>query len=398
MNKIRPYSTGASQSEVRAHNERLMLSLLHREGAMAGSDMARHTGLSPQTASVILRKLESDGLIRRGETQKGRVGKPSVPMAINPDGLYSFGIKIGRRSTEVVLMDFTGHMRGERHLTYAYPTPDIVFEFIAASIDALKALLEPLQQTRICGVGIGMPFDLWRWHEQIGAPKASLDAWRSLDCAQEMAQLTDLPVFVINDATAACRAEHLLGRAKSYRDCVYFFVASFMGGGVVLNGSVYEGSRGNAGALGPLPMPLPEGGEGRLLDLASINKLERLLVQAGHDAGALWQHPLDWSRFSDFVTPWLERTAEALAKGALASCAVIDFEAVIIDGAMPEDVRARLVQRVQDIMPGLDDRGLIAPTVEEGTAGQNARALGAAAKPLIALYLLDSHAGFAPAG
>ena len=93
MPETRPYTSGANQSEVRAHNERLMLSVLHQDGAMPGSEMARRTGLSSQTVSVILRKLEQDGLILRGESQKGRVGKPSVPMGINPEGLFSYGIK-----------------------------------------------------------------------------------------------------------------------------------------------------------------------------------------------------------------------------------------------------------------------------------------------------------------
>ena len=92
---IRAISNGANQKGLRNHNERLILSVLQRHGQMPGSDIARDTHLSAQTVSVILRKLESDGLVLKGETVKGRVGKPSVPMAINPDGALSFGFKLG---------------------------------------------------------------------------------------------------------------------------------------------------------------------------------------------------------------------------------------------------------------------------------------------------------------
>ncbi|MDE3122078.1 MAG: MarR family transcriptional regulator, partial [Paracoccaceae bacterium] len=82
---------------MRAHNERLVLSLVRHE-PMAKSDIARITGLSAQTVSVIMRSLEADGLLLRGEPIRGRIGQPSVPMHLNPEGAFFFGVKIGRRS------------------------------------------------------------------------------------------------------------------------------------------------------------------------------------------------------------------------------------------------------------------------------------------------------------
>ena len=395
MTEARTYSSGASQSELRNHNERLILTILQREGAMAGSDLARLTGLSPQTTSVILRKLEHDALLARGETQKGRVGKPSVPMGINPEGLFSFGVKIGRRSSELALINFNGEIQDQRQLHYPFPRPEEVFGFLAQGLQELTNTLPHGHQGRIAGIGVGMAFDIWRWHQQIGAPRASLESWRELDLNAEMARISDLPVFAVNDATAACRAEHMLGGGKAWRDYVYFYIGSFLGGGIVLNNSVYEGGRGNAGALGPLPVARPDGPDGRLLDLASLTILEQDLGQNGQDPRALWDQPGDWSEFEAQLAPWIEACAEGLARGALASCAVIDFEAVVIDGAFPEAVRRRVVERTRSILPSLDARGLILPEVAEGQIGADARVLGAATKPIIAQYFLDNHAGLA---
>ncbi len=77
---------GTNQSGMRAHNERLVLSLVRSHGALAKSDIARITGLSAQTVSVIMRELEQDGLLARGEPVRGRVGQPSVPMHLAADG------------------------------------------------------------------------------------------------------------------------------------------------------------------------------------------------------------------------------------------------------------------------------------------------------------------------
>ena len=43
--EIRKLSDGANQIGVRAHNERLILSMIQRHGALPGSDIAKHSGL-----------------------------------------------------------------------------------------------------------------------------------------------------------------------------------------------------------------------------------------------------------------------------------------------------------------------------------------------------------------
>ncbi|MCH9674251.1 MAG: winged helix-turn-helix domain-containing protein, partial [Gammaproteobacteria bacterium] len=91
-------SSGASQPGIRAHNERLVLSLIRRHGSLSKADIARRSGLSAQTVSVIIRSLEKEHLLIRGAPVRGKVGQPSIPMALNPDGVFSVGIKIGRRS------------------------------------------------------------------------------------------------------------------------------------------------------------------------------------------------------------------------------------------------------------------------------------------------------------
>ena len=65
---IRSVGSGVNQRGIRAHNERLILSVLQRHGAMSGQEIARKTALSAQTISVILRKLERDNLLLRGNT------------------------------------------------------------------------------------------------------------------------------------------------------------------------------------------------------------------------------------------------------------------------------------------------------------------------------------------
>lgn len=384
---------GVNQSGVRDYNERLLLSMLQRHGAMPGSDLARRVGLSSQTVSVILRKLESDGLLQRGEPVRGKVGKPSIPMELNPDGVLAFGLKIGRRSANLLLLDFAGNVRAQVNLAYPYPLPGELFAFLEKGMGELLQELPSELRERVCGVGIGLPFELWKWHALVGAPKGAFDAWRELDIAGEVAEFSDLPVFVVNDATAACRAEHLYGPHKEYGNYAYFYIGSFVGGGVVLNDTVFEGNQGNAGALGSMPSTGPLGESRQLIDVASIHLLERRLIEAGLDAKVLWRQPQDWSGLERYVEPWIGETAQELAKAALSICSVIDFEAILIDGAFPADVRSELVERVERYLVTQDKRGLIAPRIVGGGIGENARGIGAASSPIFAQFLLNRNAG-----
>src|SRR3546814_19709955 len=116
-----------------------------------------------------MRSLEKECLLRRGEPVRGKVGQPSVPMRLNPDAVYSFGVKIGRRSADLVLMDFVGRIRLQHHETYAYPQPEQIMRIITSGIEHLEEKLEPGKRDRIAGIGIAAQFELWNWAEEVGA-------------------------------------------------------------------------------------------------------------------------------------------------------------------------------------------------------------------------------------
>ncbi len=383
---VRSLSFGLSQSGVRDHNERLLLSLIQRHGGMPGSDLSRRAGLSPPTVSSILRRLESDGLVRRGDPVRGKVGKPSIPMHLDPEGAFSFGLKVGRRSAELVLTDFTGAVRHERHLTYMRPTPTDIFAFVEDGVQSIRSELNATQRQRICGFGAAAAFELWNATDS--SPDSAFADWRSVDLKGQLEGLTDLPVLRLNDATAACQAEHTYGRGKEFQDYAYFFVGAYIGGGIALDNSVYEGRQGNAGALGSLRSIGPNGESMQLVDMASIHQLERRLHEVDMDPRQLWTDPESWRKLARYVDPWLGQTAQELSKAALSTCSVIDFEAILIDGAFPEHVRDELVERVRRYVVTQDTRGLICPRIEAGSIGHKARAIGAAARPIGTQFLL----------
>lgn len=381
---------GGSQSGVRLYNERLVLSLIRRYGSLPKAEIARVTGLSAQTASVIVKQLEADGLLLRQRPQRGKIGQPPVPLALNPDGAFSVGLKVGRRSADLVLIDLTGRARANLHQTYRYPEPPRTLAFVRDGVAKLTADLRSADIKRISGLGIAMPFEIWNWEKEIGAPPDVMQVWKEFDLVGEVGALTNWPVQLCNDATAACAAELSFGIGNRYRDFVYFFIGSFIGGGIVLNGSLLPGRTGNAGALGSMPVAGDgKGGVQQLIRSASLYRLEQKISAQGRAPDVLWRDPRDWGEIGQPLDSWIKDTTAHLAQAIVASVSVIDFEAVVVDGAFPAPVRTRIVQETQRRIDDLDLQGLSPFQLVEGTLGSEARAIGGASLPLLANYAVD---------
>jgi predicted NBD/HSP70 family sugar kinase len=371
-----------------------VLSLVRLYGALSKADIARRSGLSAQTVSVIMRELEKDGLLSRGAPVRGRVGQPSIPMHLNPDAVYSFGVKMGRRSADLVLMDFVGNIRMQLHKTYAYPLPGDFLDFIVSGIAELENRLDAKERSRIAGIGIAAPFELWNWAEEVGSPPGAMDVWRGFDLQAEVTKRVSYPVFLQNDATSACGAELVFGVGPSYPDFVYFFIGSFIGGGIVLNSAIFSGRTGTAGAIGPLPVRGKNGETLQLLEIASIFVLENMLRERGIDPEPLWYSADDWVDFGEAMELWIQDSAKALAQGIVAAASIIDFSAAVIDGGFPGWVRERIVRATIHEAEKLDLQGVVMPEIIEGAVGSQARAIGGASLPIFARYLTDQNVLF----
>ncbi|MFK8082749.1 MAG: ROK family transcriptional regulator [Granulosicoccus sp.] len=382
---------GANLSRVRAHNERLVLSLV-RDEPLPRAEIARRSGLSAQTITLITRDLTSDGLLHAGEPIKGKVGQPSVPLKLKADGAYFMGLKLGRRSAELIVMNFVGDIVLKRLEHYRYPTPELIADFMRREIPSLSAQLGADSAKRLHGIGIAMPYELWDWSEKLGAPQTLMDSWREFSFADALADVCDLPVLVENDATSACGAELTFGRGRQYSDFAYFFIGYFIGGGLAINGAVYRGQSGNAGAFGSLPVidNNATSGVSQLIDTASIQLFENNALSTGNLDSEYIAHDADiWETDSAQLQQWLEKLANSLALAIVSISSIVDVGVIVIDGGFPDSIKDRVVAMTRSALDKLDTKGIRSPEIIAGLIGPDARALGAARLPLFSRFLLD---------
>lgn len=380
---------GGSQSDLRRHNERVVLSAIRLYPGMFNAELARRTGLAAQTISVILRSLDSHGLIRRGPVLRGRRGQPATPVYLNPEGAYSIGCEIGWRHVGVLGIDFEGRVLAEDIQTYPYPDPATVFSTLADMIERLMEKMPPKARDTGMRVGIAMPSYIHENLHHFGAPEHVINAWRETDPTAEMRSRLDCPVWVINDGTAACRAENTFGHHVLEANFAYLFIGAFVGAGIVLDGKVFDGPTGNAGNLGSMMVTGRDGKRVVPHFVSSLHRLRNMLDAKGHQPQPVTNGGLAWTDQDDLVDEWLDEAAHILAQVVVNTCATIEFDRIIVDGSMPGEVLDDLIARIDRELDVLPITAFDRPKIDRGQIGLRAAALGAAGVPLYYQFFAD---------
>jgi predicted NBD/HSP70 family sugar kinase len=383
---------GSNQVGMRQFNERTVLQALRVHTSLPKADLARLTGLSAQTIGLITARLEEDGLIVKQGRVRGRIGQPSVPLALNPDGAFAIGIKVGRRGAEWLLIDFTAKVRERHAISYDFPDADELLPAIAQHIQRLREGLGPLA-VRNVGAGLAAPYQLGGWHRTLGLSKAQADLWNQMDLAAEVRARTEVPVSFARDTVAACVAELVGGRGHDLKSFLYIFVDTFVGGGLVINSHLHTGVHGNAGALASLPMQPAQAGPGaalppQVMAEASLWELEQRLQAEGLDTTAAYDDRALQAPFAAATQAWLGSASLALAHAIVSSTAVLDLADVVMDGSMSRSLLQALLEQTRAALARCNWEGLWAPQLHGGRVGAQACALGGAMLPL--------HANFAP--
>ncbi len=380
---------GSNHVGMRQFNERVVLQAIRLNGSLPKADLARLTGLTAQTIGLITTRLEDDGLLIRQDRVRGRIGQPSVPMALNPDGAFSLGIKIGRRSADWLLVDFTGAVRVRESLPYDFPDAAALIPQVQLRMRAIQDGMGALAQ-RLVGVGVAAPFNLGGWHKMLGLPQSVSDQWNQVDLLAQVQAMTDVPVSFAKDTQAACVAELVAGRGRDVKSFLYLFVDTFVGGGLVLNSHLHAGIHGNAGAVASLPLQVASGAgvPEQLLAHASLWELEQHFKGAGLEPTAAYDDRALGGAYAALTGAWIASAAQGLAQCVVSGTAFLDLDAVVIDGSFSRTMLLRLIDETTRALNNYNWEGMWPATVIAGSIGSDARALGGALLPL--------HENFAP--
>ena len=324
---------GSNQTGLGQYNERLILSLVRRQPGIAKAELARLTHLTPQTISVIVNRLIEDGYIITGAKQRGRVGKPSTGLLLNKEGVFSIGVKIGRRSLDIILMAFDGSVVERKTSYHDFPEPAKTLPEIEQVIAEMRSHLTDEQNARLIGIGLAAPGSLAGWSHEFETSTELMNAWQDIDLSAEISKITNLPVSMMNDVSAACLAELSLNKERLSHDFLYLYVGTFIGGGIVMNGKLLTGYSGNAASIGSMTTAIADKTQNapeQMLAKASLRSLERRLKDKGHIIKTLHGYDALSEELLILFNDWADEAADILAAAIVNSQAILDVEKIYL--------------------------------------------------------------------
>ncbi len=242
------------------------------------------------------------------------------------------GIDIGGTKTKIGLVEKTGNCQE----TLFFRTKD--YEDFDDFLDKIKDSIEELTKkyerpVNLIGCGIGAPNASSRNGTIENA--ANLKWKGTVPILEKLKERIDLPMRIMNDASAAALGEMLFGNAKDMTDFIVITLGTGLGAGIVANGQLIEGYDGFAGELGHTDMTI---GDGRLTGLNIRGGLEAYVSATGLKRTILFMlcKYMDDSRFRDIAFNDLhgEDITKAAEEGDPIALKAFDYTANIMGLAM----------------------------------------------------------------
>lgn len=105
-----------------------------------------------------------------------------------------------------------------------------------------------IEKEHIIGIGAGIPGFI---HTEDGIVYEAVNiGWKNLKFKEELESLSGLPVHIENDANTAVLGENWQGAGNEVRHVIAVTLGTGVGGGIITNGKILNGSNGMAGELG----------------------------------------------------------------------------------------------------------------------------------------------------
>jgi predicted NBD/HSP70 family sugar kinase len=338
---------------LRGINDRAALMLLLERGPLSRSRLGELTGLSKPTASQLLTRLESAGLVRRSGSSQGRPGPKAQLYEINPEAAYVAGLDVTPTRILAAVADLSGPTVG----TFELRTPRRAgSDAVVGVVEALDGALADagLERGRLARLVIGTPGAFDPRTRRLRYAR-HLPGWHDPDLLERLADAVAVPLEVDNDVNLAAVAELHAGAAQGSPNFVLLWAEEGLGAAIVIDGALHRGATGGAGEVGFLPLPetplvrdVGRSNAGGFQELAGgkqVLELARGLgIRAGSPEGAVTKA---------LATPgvgdaFLDTLGHRVALGLAAIVSVLDPELVILTGSVLLAGGDPLLTRVRD--------------------------------------------------
>lgn len=337
-----------NQDDLRNHNLSVVIdTLLRTTEPLSRAELAKRTGLTKATMSLLVSMLVDDGVVREGEPSvQSSYGRPSTPLLIAGGRYCGIGLQVNTDGYGVIVLDLDGTVISERWVDADMSAPDA--DEVFAELDALAMEQEALLAERgytVAGAGLALPGLVTGDMRLLMARNLG---WEQLDLTR-FDVMRRLDVTAGNEANMAALAQipgysmrrdgdGIVGPSESF---IYLSTDVGIGGAVVRNGHVEIGDHGFGGELGHTSVELrgPVCRCGRRGCLETYAGRRAMVESAGIASGsaAARRESVDelidrWCAGDVRVAAVVNKAIEAMVSSIASAINVCDIETVVLGG------------------------------------------------------------------
>lgn len=229
-------------------NQSIVLNIIRNYGPISRADIAKKTKLSSTTVSTLVDDLVKQEYLEEIGEGESSGGRRPILLKFNPASHFVIGVELEGRNISVAVTDLKINIINKS--TERIKNTDelsIVDEIINLVRQTIKK--SGVEFEKIAGMGVGVT-GLIDTERGIIRQAVNLN-WKDVplkDLIED--KFADLPIYIDNIANVAALGEKWAGVGKEVKNLIYIRIGTGIGAGIVLNGTIYEGSNGNAGEIG----------------------------------------------------------------------------------------------------------------------------------------------------
>lgn len=228
---------------MRSANEKSVLQRIFTEGPISKSQVARDVSLNKVTVSQIINKFISSRLVVEAgsgdSTQQG--GRKPELVQINSKYGYVVCIDLGYQELSVLSMSINGQKLDSRHTIFGN-------DDISTAIEKIYEILVEFQEMhkeRLLGLLVSI-HGIVHKNQVIYSPFWNM---KQIDLADTLSKKFDIPVILENEANLTVTFERDYS-VNEIQNAVSISMHKGIGAGIIIDGELYRGRKGEAGEIG----------------------------------------------------------------------------------------------------------------------------------------------------
>jgi len=256
----------ATTSTLARVNRTTILESLRSSGALSRQQIGGLTGLSPATVNRLTGALIKEGIIATAGREPSTGGRPSVLLRYVGASRLVAAIQLRADRASGILVDFDAKTIYRREILFDprpfrpddHPAPTSSGREreggLAQTVELFDLLITTAQGmgTPCLAVAVAVPGVVTNPGGSVGRmPELG---WEGVQLGSLLRARTSLPVIIENDANALAFGELRRGAGQGLSSLVALVLEAGLGAGIISNGELHRGARGEAGEIGYMLM------------------------------------------------------------------------------------------------------------------------------------------------